>query len=182
MITKRSHFNLSANLFLLRWNTVGVLFTFLISILFTSCFSDLKSSRTTTVSFNMSRETVQKILGNSTAGRSAAREGDDPAASDVYIDVTLFAIDKQTRTAPISPNAGISMTFEEIPVGTSVYAKAKIYRYADAEKTVKDVIYNGESSKIIVREGLNALNLRLAGAVLTVTFDSNGGSSVSSTS
>lgn len=128
----------------------------------------------------MSRETVQKILGNSTAGRSAAREGDDPAASDVYIDVTLFAIDKQTRTAPISPNAGISMTFEEIPVGTSVYAKAKIYRYADAEKTVKDVIYNGESSKIIVREGLNALNLRLAGAVLTVTFDSNGGSSVSS--
>ncbi|MBR4790225.1 MAG: InlB B-repeat-containing protein [Treponema sp.] len=180
MITKRSHFNLSANLFLLRWNTVGVLFTFLISILFTSCFSDLKSSRTTTVSFNMSRETVQKILGNSTAGRSAAREGDDPAASDVYIDVTLFAIDKQTRTAPISPNAGISMTFEEIPVGTSVYAKAKIYRYADAEKTVKDVIYNGESSKIIVREGLNALNLRLAGAVLTVTFDSNGGSSVSS--
>lgn len=128
----------------------------------------------------MSRETVQKILGNSTAGRSAAREGDDPAASDVYIDVTLFAIDKQTRTTPISPNAGISMTFEEIPVGTSVYAKAKIYRYADAEKTVKDVIYNGESSKIIVREGLNALNLRLAGAVLTVTFDSNGGSSVSS--
>ncbi len=128
----------------------------------------------------MSRETVQKILGNSAAGRSAAREGDDPAASDVYIDVTLFAIDKQTRTAPISPNAGISMTFEEIPVGTSVYAKAKIYRYADAEKTVKDVIYNGESSKIIVREGLNALNLRLAGAVLTVTFDSNGGSSVSS--
>ncbi|MBO7583516.1 MAG: InlB B-repeat-containing protein [Treponema sp.] len=171
---------MSANLFLLRWNTVGILFALLISILFTSCFSDLKSSRTTTVSFNMSRETVQKILGNSAAGRSAAREGDDPAASDVYIDVTLFAIDKQTRTAPISPNAGISMTFEEIPVGTSVYAKAKIYRYADAEKTVKDVIYNGESSKIIVREGLNALNLRLAGAVLTVTFDSNGGSSVSS--
>ena len=185
MITKRSHFNLSANLFLPRWNTLGVLFLLLISVLFTSCFSDLKTSQTTSVNFSMSRETIQKILGKTETGRSAdsaARDAGDAAdpLEATYIDVTLYAVEKQTKTAVISVKSDLNMTFDEVPVGASVYAKAKIYKYLDAGQTQRDVIYNGESSRIVVHNGQNALNLKLAGAMLTITFNSNGGSSVSS--
>ena len=186
MITKRSHFNLSANLFLHRWTIFGALCVFLFSTLFTSCFSDLKTSKKTTVTFNMSRQTVQKILGNiESLPAPAARSGDDPfdpdnPTSTTYIDVTLYAVEKQTKTAVVSSKSDLSMEFEEVPVGASVYAKAKIYRYTDSQKTIRDVVYNGESSRIVVRDGVNTLSLKLAGAVLTVTFNSNGGTSVSS--
>ncbi len=186
MITKRSHFNLSANLSLHGWTIFGALCVFLFSTLFTSCFSDLKTSKKTTVTFNMSRQTVQKILGNiESLPAPAARSGDDPfdpdnPTSTTYIDVTLYAVEKQTKTAVVSSKSDLSMEFEEVPVGASVYAKAKIYRYTDSQKTIRDVVYNGESSRIVVRDGVNTLNLKLAGAVLTVTFNSNGGTSVSS--
>ena len=133
----------------------------------------------------MSRETIQKILGKTETGRSAdsaARDAGDAAdpLEATYIDVTLYAVEKQTKTAVISARSDLNMTFDEVPVGASVYAKAKIYKYLDAGLTLRDVIYNGESSRIIVHNGPNALNLKLAGAMLTITFNSNGGSSVSS--
>ena len=133
----------------------------------------------------MSRETIQKILGKTETGRSAdsaARDAGDAAdpLEATYIDVTLYAVEKQTKTAVISVKSDLNMTFDEVPVGASVYAKAKIYKYLDAGQTQRDVIYNGESSRIVVHNGQNALNLKLAGAMLTITFNSNGGSSVSS--
>ena len=140
-------------------------------VLLSSCFNGLMATRETTVSFYMDEATVNKILQKS--GRAAADIYD---SSNVYIDVTLCSDVEQTKTDAFSSD--VKIEFQNILVGTRVYAKAQIYEYEDSAKTIKNVFYRGESSKIIVSEGTNVLTLRLGTAELTVTFESNEGTAI----
>ena len=152
------------------------------SVLFTSCFNNLKAPKETSVSFYMDEATVQKILQTSTKARSAASsraaadEQNDTAG--YFIDVTLIGEVEQTQTASLSTD--VQMSFTNILVNSRVYAKAQIYKYLNSEQTEKEIIYRGESKKITVRDNGNVLSIKLTTATLTVTFDSNGGSEVPS--
>ena len=146
-----------------------------LSVLFTSCFNNLKNPKETSVSFYMDEATVSKILKTSLNARSAA---DVLSSQDTFIDVTLCTDVEQTQTELLSKQ--VQMEFKDVFVGSRVYAKAQIYKYEDSEKSVKNIYYRGESSKITVREGKNVISIKLGPATLTVTFDSNGGSEVPS--
>ena len=152
------------------------------SVLFTSCFNNLKAPKETSVSFYMDEATVQKILQTSTKARSAASsraaadEQNDTAG--YFIDVTLIGEVEQTQTASLSTD--VQMSFTNILVNSRVYAKAQIYKYLNSEQSEKEIIYRGESKKITVRDNGNVLSIKLTTATLTVTFDSNGGSEVPS--
>ena len=152
------------------------------SVLFTSCFNNLKAPKETSVSFYMDEATVQKILQTSAKVRSAASSR---AAADeqndttgYFIDVTLIGEVEQTQTASLSTD--VQMSFTNILVNSRVYAKAQIYKYLNSEQSEKEIIYRGESKKITVRDNGNVLSIKLTTATLTVTFDSNGGSEVPS--
>ena len=146
-----------------------------LSVLFTSCFNNLKNPKETSVSFYMDEATVSKILKTNFNARSAS---DIIDSQQTYIDVTLCGDNEQTQTELLSKQ--VQMEFKDVFVGSRVYAKAQIYKYEDSEKSVKNIYYRGESSKITVREGKNVLSIKLGPATLTVTFDSNGGSEVPS--
>lgn len=156
-------------------NAFVFLTAFVFSFLITSCFNDLQTSRGTKVSFYMDRATVEKIINKALDNSASARAGGDEA--EFYVDVELIGNDVQKKTVPVTSE--IQVEFEDVPVGSTVYAKAKFYKYLD-DKGTRDVIYNGTSSKIVVHENVNALTIKLTSAVLTVAFNSNGGSSVSS--
>ena len=146
-----------------------------LSVLFTSCFNNLKNPKETSVSFYMDEATVSKILKTNFNARSAS---DIIDSQETYIDVTLCGDNEQTQTELLSKQ--VQMEFKDVFVGSRVYAKAQIYKYEDSEKSVKNIYYRGESSKITVREGKNVISIKLGPATLTVTFDSNGGSEVPS--
>ena len=152
-------------------NRVRFFSLFLVCVLLSSCFNGLKTPKETSVSFYMDEATVSKILQKRSGGRAAT---DD--ASNVYIDVTLCSDIEQTKSDNFSSD--VKIEFQNILVGTRVYAKAQIYEYEDSEHTTKNVFYRGESSKIIVSEGTNVLTLRLGTAELTVTFESNEGTAI----
>ena len=84
-----------------------------------SCFNNLKAPKETTVSFYIDEATVNKILQKS--GRAAADIYD---SSNVYIDVTLCSDVEQTKTDAFSSD--VKIEFQNILVGTRVYAKAQI--------------------------------------------------------
>ena len=90
-----------------------------LSILMSSCFNNLKAPKETTVSFCIDEATVNKILQKS--GRAAADIYD---SSNVYIDVTLCSDVEQTKTDAFSSD--VKIEFQNILVGTRVYAKAQI--------------------------------------------------------
>ena len=152
------------------------------TVLFTSCFNNLKAPKETSVSFYMDEATVQKILQASAKPRSAASsraaadEQNDTAG--YFIDVTLIGEVDQTQTASLSTD--VQMSFTNILVNSRVYAKAQIYKYLNNEQSEKEIIFRGESKKITVRDNGNVLSIKLTTATLTVTFDSNGGSEVPS--
>ena len=155
---------------------VCIFTAFILSILFISCFSNFKTQRETSVTFNLDKETVSKILKssiNNSSSRAAAG-----TTAEFFIDVSLCGDFEQTKTVPVEDE--IHVEFTEVPVNSRVYAKAQIYKYTDSQKTQKTVIYRGQSKTITVRDTGNVLSIKLGVAALTITFDSNGGSVVES--
>ena len=153
-----------------------------LSVLFTSCFNNLKTPKETSVSFYMDEATVQKILQASAKPRSAvssrAATDEQNETAGYFIDVTLIGEAEQTKTALLTKD--VQLEFTNVLVNSSVYAKAQVYKYLNSKKTEKEIIYRGESKKITVRDNGNVLSIKLTTATLTVTFDSNGGSEVPS--
>ena len=157
---------------------VCIFTAFILSILFTSCFSNFKTQRESSVTFNLDKETVSKILESSIKYSSSSRAAGRAAVSDLFIDVSLCGDFEQTKTVPVEDE--IQVKFTEVPVNSRVYAKAQVYKYTDSQKTEKNVIYRGQSQTIVVRDTGNVLSIKLGVAALTITFDSNGGSAVES--
>ena len=125
---------------------------------FTSC-SFFEPSEGANVSFTIDKTMAQKIseeAGVRLAGRSAARSLTADEMQGLYFEITLNGSYQDSKTVPVAENATI--TFENVPVGSSIYARGLAYK-TDTEK--KLVLYEGQSETIIVSGGTNALSLAL---------------------
>lgn len=157
---------------------LGLLF---IALLFSSCFNNLKISKDASVSFSLDEAAVKQIVDSarkvpaySKIFSSRAAEEEEAETSQLFIDVTLCADVDQTKSLPLTKE--VRVEFDKIPVNTKVYAKAEVYAYTDSSQSQKEVFYRGQSKTITVRDTSNALTIKMAAALLTVTFETNGGS------
>lgn len=125
---------------------------------FTSC-SFFEPSDGANVSFTIDKTMAQKIseeAGVRLAGRSAARSLTADEMQGLYFEITLNGSYQDSKTVPVTENATI--TFENVPVGFSIYARGLAYK-TDAGKKLG--LYEGQSETIIVSDGTNALSLAL---------------------
>ena len=157
---------------------------FLILFIITGCSNNILSkSKNTQVTFSLDSQTVQKIIGQAAQVSSARAAGD--AAETVtdqdsfFVEVTLCGETEQTQSLALT-GKDVRMTFDDVRVGSKVYAKAQIFKYIDKEQTQKYIIYRGQSKTITVNNYSNLLTIKLDAAMVTVTFNSNGGSAVES--
>ena len=111
-----------------------------LSFTFSSC-SNLATTTKSTVTFTLN--TARAALSNK---------------EQLYIDVQLNGGYKSEQTSSITDQSKLSFTFNNIPIGKSVYVSAQVYfMYKD----VKTVIYSGISEKQDIEEGDNRFTLKL---------------------
>ena len=88
--------------------------------------------------------------------RSAAESMQQADSSQVLIaEISLSGQHEETKEIEVKADAKAS--FAEIPVGSIIYAKARVYSRALPEKT----LYQGQSEEITVSEGENKIKLTL---------------------
>ena len=127
-------------------------------LILTSCsFVDFESG-TGSVTFSLARAAVSSVTEE----------------ADYTIDIELKG--DYTEKASVLIADGASITFDDIEVGKAVYAEASVYKTSDSK-----TIYAGKSETITIKDGTNTLALNLKN-VYTVTFNTNGGSDISSQS
>ncbi len=100
-------------------------------------------------------------------GSNSSREADFPLADSgetFSLTVTLDGDYKSSRTTKFTDSATI--VFEEIPLGSKIFARAEIYLLEENKKTLK---YSGVSEPLTVQEEENILSILMKGA-LTVKF------------
>ena len=107
------------------------------------------SSEGASVSFVIAGLPAQK-----TVGETAARNED--TASGMKIQITLKGNTyNQEKTEEISASGATKITFDSIPVGETVTAKASVYDSGNQE------IYTGTSEPVQIKDGENTLKLTL---------------------
>ena len=121
----------------------------ILSLCACSLVNDLTSERAS-LSFTITGELADRI-NSASSSRSATL-----ADSGLYLDIALEGNYEDEKTIPISE--GSTVKFENIPTGLSLYATAQAYEMDGGEKFV---FYEGESEKITIQEGENALSLFL---------------------
>ena len=162
------------------FNAFIVFSLLIVSFTLFSCSSGLNKPKYVSVNFTMDKAAVRQIVEQTKPLRQSYRAAglqevqDDQNDADakgkldnLFIEVTLFAEESQTATEPLTEK--VQITFENILVGTKIYAKAQVFEYLDEAKTQKNVI---------VRDTANVLKLTLKNATVQITFESNGGSAV----
>ena len=120
----------------------------ILSLCACSLVNDLSSERAS-LSFTITGELADRI-------NSASRARSADSADGLYLDIALEGDYEDEKT--ISVSEGSTVKFENIPTGLSVYATAQAYEMDGGEKFV---FYEGESEKITIQEGENALSLFL---------------------
>lgn len=121
----------------------------ILSLCACSLVNDLTSERAS-LSFTITGELAER-LNSASRARSATL-----ADIGLYLDIALEGDYEDEKT--ISVSEGSTVKFENIPTGLSVYATAQAYEMDGGEKFV---FYEGESEKITIQEGENALSLFL---------------------
>ena len=107
---------------------------------------------------------------------NGVRSADGDSKTGCFVDVDLLGDYKAARTVSLEDRT--SVCFDSIPVGVKIHAFAKVYKKDSSNaNSLNHVLYAGESNEIVIKEGENELSLTLKTA-RTVTFDTNGGSSV----
>ena len=127
-------------------------FAFLLIIL--SACTQLGSSSNAKINFN---------LNLSRAARSVFKSSDS-----AFVTVELKGGVEDSQTVEIKEGETVDFTFEEIPVGTELYAQIEIYIFVEktsegsetAEKE-KVVLYSGKSETKTIAEGTNEIKITL---------------------
>lgn len=107
-------------------------------------------------------------------GSNSSREADFPLADSgetFSLTVTLDGDYKSSRTTKFTDSA--TLVFEEIPLGSKIFARAEIYLLEENKKTLK---YSGVSEPLTVQEEENILSILMKEA-LTVKFATDATSS-----
>lgn len=130
---------------------LSVLIVFTLFAVFSCSMFDLDSS-TSSVSFSFSGEFIRNIK----SGVSSRSADNEINTENLYAEISLLGSYTDTKTAVLSE--GTTITFQEIPVDSKIYAKAEVYELTDGEKTI---FYEGKSEEITVKDGENTLVLKM---------------------
>ena len=152
---KNSVFKIFAGTFL-------VLFIFLLAACSGGMTGRYKGGK---VSFCLDNAQVQKLLeenGITTSSGNSSRAiqmPDLPDGQKIFFTVSLLGDYEQSQTEQVTGN--IEIIFEEVPIGASIYAQAKLYISTDEGKTSYLTIFQGESEPIIVQKEIeNTLEIK----------------------
>lgn len=134
-------------------------------IFLSSCSNLTEASAKASASFTMNTTTVEKIrasaMGNDLEKANASIISRNMRAAtlptNLFIDISIKGEYEETKTAPVKE--GESISFNEIPVGTDIYAEA--FAYLKTEDNKKEALYRGTSEHLKVTEGENKLALSL---------------------
>ena len=146
------------------------IFTVLAVLALMSC-SLFEEGNTGSVTFRINDELAEKIK---TSARQ--REVDSKPSFDVpdnlkdenaYFEISLKGGWQATRTVLVE--SGTVITFDEIPLGTELYAEAIAY-ILDPVTEEKQILYKGTAEKIIIKEGGNEIPLILKKQILDTTY------------
>ena len=100
---------------------------------------------------------------------SAGEETEDEDGE--FLGITLKGGYTDSRKVPLVDGEG-SAFFDDIPVGTSLYAEAELYMKEAGEKIV---FFNGRSEEIVIKGGENTLAFTLQPVMNAITYELNGG-------
>ena len=133
-------------------------FTGLFLCLLLSC-SPATDAQNTNVTFSIDADTAQEILYFAPAASSRAADFvTEEILQKTKISVSLTGDYEETQTKTFSIT-GVSFSFNKIPIGAKLSAKAEVYY--EITDGIKVPVASGESSSITVKEGKNRLSLEL---------------------
>lgn len=123
-------------------------------LIFASCslFSD--DNEGSSVSFTIDSKTAQKLMSSCGAGGSENSRAGLQDLNGLYINMCLRGSYEDSQFAQIT-SAGLTLSFDGIPVGENIYAYAEIY------STPQSIQYKGRSQTIEIERGDNELQLNL---------------------
>ena len=136
---------------------------FLLAFLLSTC-SLINTTETSSVTFTIDRNTSLKI--SEAAGHLCKSQSDSKSHSNsldsekkdnLYFDIELKGGYSAVKTIPVLEET--TATFDNIPVGTSLYAEANAY-FIDINNE-KNILFLGKSEEITIKEGKNVLSLSL---------------------
>ena len=119
----------------------ALLLTLSSALLFITGCSLFENSGSGRITFRIDGETADKIAHESQS-RAAARTLTAEEMEGLYFEIELKGDYAAKQTLPVTE--GASVTFEEIPVGTRVYAEATAYKIENDEK---QILYTGRPKK-----------------------------------
>ena len=127
--------------------TLTILIFFIFSI--TACSSNVDSKALSNVSFSLSSQACEKLRAR------AAESGNADGSLTLKVGlVAPYEVYSKQQSLANDEKGPITLTFEEIPVGTKIMAKAMIYQGEE------EIAY-GESGEIEVKEEGNELSVKL---------------------
>ncbi len=127
--------------------TLTILIFFIFSI--TACSSNVDSKSLSNVSFSLSSQACEKLRAR------AAESGNADGSLTLKVGlVAPYDVFSKQQSLAKDEKGPITLTFEEIPVGTKIMAKAWIYQGEE------EIAY-GESGEIEVQEEGNELSVKL---------------------
>ena len=117
------------------------------------------------VSFCLEKAQIQELLeekgiaASSTDSSRAIQMPGLPDGQKIFFTVSLLGDYEQSQTAEVKGD--IEIIFEEVPIGASIYAQAKLYISTDEGKTSYLTIFQGVSDPITVQEEIeNTLEIK----------------------
>lgn len=143
---------------------------FAVSLLLTSC-SHAGSEDCASLRFVMDESIVQKISAEADVRNcpSSSRSISAEEMDGLFFEVNLRGAGKRTKTVPVAKNAEIR--FENIPVGSVLYAEAVAYSVDDGKKTV---LYEGKSDSVRIEGGENFLAISLRKVSIKIYVSATG--------
>ncbi len=109
------------------------------------------------------------VIVTEPAGEETVEETEDEDGE--FLGITLKGGYTDSRKVPLIDGEG-SAFFDDIPVGTSLYAEAELYMKEAGEKIV---FFNGRSEEIVIKGGENTLAFTLQPVMNAITYELNGG-------
>ena len=143
---------------------------FAFSLLLPSC-SHAGSEDCASLCFVMDESIVQKISAEADVRNypSSSRSISAEEMDGLFFEVNLRGAEKRTKTVPVVKNAEIR--FENIPVGSVLYAEAVAYSVDDGKKTV---LYEGKSDSVRIEGGENFLAISLRKVSIKIYVSATG--------
>ena len=122
----------------------------------------LESDSSGSLTFRVTGEMAAKIAGEASARSARSLSAEDVSTGstteDLYFDIALKGGYSASQTLPVTD--GATATFDDIPVGTELWAEGIAYRIEEIDGTqTKIVLYTGKSDRVMIKDGENTLSL-----------------------